>query len=128
DYKCAHRPGVSRFTCEYKGITAELHAFVPPGESAEVWSLRLTAGSEGRTLDLFGYVEWCFWHIQQDAMNFQYILYTCRMAEEDEIIDYSLRLWPLEEPKAFFASTAKVESFDTDREAFLGNYRHEGEP
>src|SRR5690606_15124190 len=28
----------------------------------------------------------------------------------------------------FFASTAKVESFDTDREAFLGNYRHEGEP
>lgn len=128
DYQCAHRPGASRFTCEYKGIKAELSAFVPPGENAEVWSLVLKNGPSPRKLDLFGYVEWCFWHIMQDAMNFQYILYTCRMGEEDGIIDYSLRLWPMEEPKAFFASTEKVESFETDREVFLGNYRHEGEP
>lgn len=128
DYKCTHRPGASRFTCEYKGIIAELSAFVPPGENAEVWSLTLKNGATKRNLDLFGYVEWCFWHIMQDAMNFQYILYTCRMGEEDGIIDYSLRLWPMEEPKAFFASTEKVESFETDREVFLGNYRHEGEP
>jgi len=129
DYLCAHSPGVSRFTCTYKGIVAELTAFVPPGESAEVWSLSLeNQGDDERELDLFGYVEWCFWHIQQDAMNFQYILYTCRMGVEDGMIDYSLRLWPLEEPKAYFASTEETVSFDTDREAFLGNYRHEGEP
>jgi N,N'-diacetylchitobiose phosphorylase len=128
NYQCAHSPGVSRFTCSYKGIEAELRAFVPLGKSAEVWSLSLKNGPTKRTLDLFGYVEWCFWHIQQDAMNFQYILYTCRMAEVEGIIDYSLRLWPLEEPKGYFASTERVESFDTDRDAFLGNYRHEGQP
>jgi N,N'-diacetylchitobiose phosphorylase len=128
DYQCAHAPGTTRFTCSYKGIEAELRAFVPRGESAEVWSLVLKNGDTPRTLDLFGYVEWCFWHIQQDAMNFQYILYTCRMGEEDGIIDYSLRLWPMEEPKAYFASTEKVDSFDTDRDVFLGNYRHEGQP
>lgn len=127
DYQCAHSPGTTRFTCEYKGIKAELRAFVPPGENAEVWSLVLLNGPTARTLDLFGYVEWCFWHIQQDAMNFQYILYTCRMGQVDGIIDYSLRLWPMEEPKGYFASTEKVESFDTDREAFLGTYRHEGQ-
>ncbi len=128
DYQCAHRPGVSRFSCDYKGIKAEVTAFVPPGENAEVWSLRLQNGDTARTLDLFGYVEWCFWHIMQDAMNFQYILYTCRMGQVDGIIDYSLRLWPMEEPKAYFASTERVESFETDREVFLGNYHHEGEP
>lgn len=128
DYQCAHSPGVSRFTCKYKGIEAEVRAFVPSGASAEVWSLTLKNGDQKRTLDLFGYVEWCFWHIQQDAMNFQYILYTCRMGEADGIIDYSLRLWPMEEPKGYFASTAKVDSFDTDRDVFLGNYRHEGQP
>lgn len=128
-YQCAHAPGTSRFRCQYKGIDAEVKAFVPPGQSAEVWSLTLkNSGDRPRKLDVFGYVEWCFWHIQQDAMNFQYILYTCRMGEVDGIIDYSLRLWPLEEPKAFFASTAPVESFETDREVFLGNYRHEGQP
>ncbi len=129
DYECRHAPGSSRFIARYRQITAEARAFVPSGENAEVWSLSLENHSDQeRTLDVFGYVEWCFWHIQQDAMNFQYILYTCRMGEEDGIIDYSLRLWPFEEPKAFFASTEKVESFDTDREVFLGNYRHEGEP
>lgn len=129
EYECRHAPGTSRFICKYKGIEAEVRAFVPDGENAEVWSLSLTNRSERpRTVDLFGYVEWCFWHIQQDAMNFQYILYTCRMGTVDGIIDYSLRLWPFEEPKAYFASTEKVDSFDTDREVFLGNYRHEGQP
>ena len=129
EYECRHAPGRSRFICRYKEIEAEACAFVPDGENAEVWSVTLTNhSSRVRTLDLFGYVEWCFWHIMQDAMNFQYILYTCRMGQEDGIVDYSLRLWPFEEPKAFFASTEKVESFDTDREVFLGNYRHEGAP
>lgn len=129
DYQCIHRPGSSRFTSRYRDIETTLRAFVPPGENAEVWELSVhNGGTTQRTLDLFGYVEWCFWHIMQDAMNFQYILYTCRMGEQDGIIDYSLRLWPFEEPKGFFACTARVESFDTDREAFLGPYRHEGTP
>lgn len=129
EYECVHAPGVSTFRCQYRDVSARLRAFVPLGESAEVWELTLhNEGGERRTLDLFGYVEWCFWHIQQDAFNFQYILYTCRMAEAEGIIDYSLQLWPFEEPKAYFASTAPVDSFDTDREAFLGNYRHEGQP
>ncbi len=128
-YTCRHRPGVSVFEARYRNIFAEVTAFVPKGEAAEVWSLKLeNRGSTARRLDLFGYVEWCFWHIQQDSMNFQYILYTCRMDQEDGIIDYSLRLWPLEEPKGFFASTGEIKSFDTDRDVFLGNYRHEGIP
>lgn len=129
EYECAHSPGVTRFVAKYREIVATARAFVPVGESAEVWELTLeNRGKTARTLDLFGYVEWCFWHIQQDLLNFQYILYTCRMDVADGIIDYSLRLWPFEEPKAYFASTAPIESFDTDREVFLGGYRHEGEP
>jgi N,N'-diacetylchitobiose phosphorylase len=128
-YRAEHQPGVSTFSCEYRDIVAKAQAFVPIGENAEVWSVTLeNRGSRRRTLDLFGYVEWCFWHISQDLLNFQYILYVCRMGTHDGIIDYSLRLWPFEEPKGYFASTHKVDSFDTDREAFLGPYRHEGEP
>ena len=128
-YQCVHRPGSSRFSSSYRNIETSLVAFVPSGENAEVWELSVkNAGSQERTLDVFGYVEWCFWHIMQDAMNFQYILYTCRMGEVDGIIDYSLRLWPFEEPKGFFACTGRVESFETDRDVFLGAYRHEGTP
>jgi N,N'-diacetylchitobiose phosphorylase len=129
EYRCIHRPGSSRFTSSYRSIETSLLAFVPSGENAEVWQLTVkNAGTAPRTLDVFGYVEWCFWHIMQDAMNFQYILYTCRMGEVDGIVDYALRLWPFEEPKGFFACTGRVESFETDRDAFLGPYRHEGTP
>jgi N,N'-diacetylchitobiose phosphorylase len=128
-YVCAHGAGVTRFESSYKGIEGAMRAFVPVGENAEVWEVTLTnKDSRPRKLGLFGYAEWCFWHMNQDAFNFQYILYTCRMGLEDGIVDYTVRLWPFEEPKAFFASSLPITSFDTDREVFLGGYRHEGQP
>ncbi len=128
-YTSAHGLGYTRFESTYRGIRATARAFVPLGENAEVWELEIENTSDReRKLALFGYAEWCFWHMNQDAFNFQYILYTCRMGQDDGIIDYSVRLWPFEEPKAYFASTEPVVSFDTDREAFLGGYRHEGQP
>ncbi len=128
-YEVRHRPGNSEFRAEYRDVVATMRAFVPEGEDAEVWSLVVeNRGETTRELDLFGYVEWCFWHMSQDLTNFQYILYTCRMGVVDGMIDYRLRLWPFEEPRGYFASTGDVVGFDTDREAFLGTYRHEGEP
>ncbi len=128
-YVCAHGPGVTRFESRYRDIEATLRAFVPVGESAEVWELTVkNTGDRPRKLGVFGYAEWCFWHMNQDAFNFQYILYTCRMGAEDGIVDYTVRLWPFEEPKGYFATSLPVTSFDTDREVFLGGYRHEGQP
>ena len=66
--------------------------------------------------------------MNQDAFNFQYILYTCRMGYADDTVDYSIRLWPFREPKGFMTSTLPVESFDTDRDVFLGRYRSESNP
>ena len=81
-----------------------------------------------RELSIFSYAEWCFWNMDQDMSNFQYILYTCRMGCENDIVDYSIRLWPITEPKGFMASTLPVASFETDRDEFIGLYRHEGTP
>ncbi len=129
DSRCAHGLGYTRFETNYKGIDAKARYLVPLDEPLEIWELELENTSNApRTLDVFGYAEWCFWEIQQDAFNFQYILYTCRMGYDAGIVDYSIRLWPFREPKGFFACTAPVASFDTDRESFLGPYRHEGNP
>lgn len=126
---CAHGLGYTRFVTNYRGIEAKARYLVPIDTPVELWEVELTnTSSEPRQLDVFGYAEWCFWEIQQDAFNFQYILYTCRMGYDADIVDYSIRLWPFREPKGFFASTLPVSNFDTDREAFLGAYRHEGAP
>jgi N,N'-diacetylchitobiose phosphorylase len=126
---CAHGLGYTRFESTYRGIVARTRYFVPVGENVELWVVDLeNTSGETRDLSLFTYAEWCFWDMNQDAFNFQYILYTCRMGFADDIVDYSIRLWPFREPKGFLASTLPVETFDTDRDVFLGRYRHEGNP
>lgn len=126
---CRHGLGYTIFTGEYKGITSNYRVFVPVDKPIEFWEVELTNNSDReRDLSLFTYAEWCFWDMDQDLSNFQYILYTCRMGYEKDIIDYSIRLWPNHTPKGFMASILPVESFDTDRDEFIGLYRNEGNP
>lgn len=129
---CRHGLGYSIFESEYSSIKAELKIFVPTDKPIEIWELRLkNTGSQHRELSLFTYVEFCLWNSMLDMMDFQYILYTCRMGYDfqDEIIDYSIKLWSPYEPKAFFTcANKKIESFDTDRDVFMGSYNDESRP
>lgn len=126
---CRHGLGYSRFLSRYGGIRSDMRVFVPIGRPIEFWEIELeNATKRRRELSLFSYAEWCFWDMNQDLTNFQYILYTCRMAYADDTVDYSIRLWPFSEPKGFMTSILPVASFDTDRDAFMGAYRHEGQP
>jgi N,N'-diacetylchitobiose phosphorylase len=126
---CRHGLGYSTFQSEYRSIRTDLKVFVPIDKAMEFWQMDITnCGDQPRELSLFGYAEWCFWESFRDTLDFQYILYTCRMGCVDGIVDYSIRLWDMREPKAFFASTLPVEGFETDRDAFVGPYRDEGNP
>ena len=127
--ECRHGLGYTRFLSRYAGIRTNYRVFVPVDRPLEIWEIEVeNATKRPRDLSLFAYAEWCFWDMNQDLSNFQYILYTCRMAFADDTVDYSIRLWPFSEPKGFLASTLPVASFDTDRDAFLGQYRDEGRP
>ncbi len=126
---CRHGLGYTTFEARYRDIASRYRVFVPIDKPMEFWEVWLTNESDrSRELSLFSYAEWCFWEMSQDLTNFQYILYTCRMGFADDTVDYTLRLWPFREPKAFMTSVLPVESFETDREEFIGLYRHEGTP
>lgn len=127
---CRHGLGYTCFESEYDGIKTNYRVFVPIDRPLEVWEVEVeNLSSNERDLSLFPYAEWCFWHIDQDLINFQYILYTCRMSYDgDGIIDYTLR-WPQgNEDKGYMASVLPVTGFETDREVFIGPYRDEGRP
>ena len=126
---CRHGIGYTKFESEYKDIRTNYRVFVPIDKPVEFWEVEIeNASDRERDLSLFSYAEWCFWDMNQDLSNFQYILYTCRMGYQNDVVDYSIRLWPSNEPKGFMASTLPAESFDTDRDVFIGRYRHEGTP
>jgi len=126
---CRHGMGYTTFVSEYKGIEVRFTAFVPVGQPIEIWEVEIENKSDRvRDLSVFGYAEWCLWEMTQDLTNFQYILYVCAMSYKQDVIDYSIQLWPQPGPQAFFASILPAVSFDTDRDVFIGNYRHEGQP
>lgn len=127
---CRHGMGYSIFESEYSGVKSSLRVFVPMDKPIEIWTVTLTNDSDRkRDLSLFAYAEFCLWDIMQDQFNFQYILYTCDLSYENDIVDYSSKLWePRPHLKGFLASTLPVVSFDTDRDEFIGTYRHEGQP
>lgn len=127
--ECRHGLGYTRFISRYAGIRSTYRVFVPVGQPIEFWEVEVeNTTKRPRNLSLFAYAEWCFWEMNQDLMNFQYILYTCRMGFADHTVDYSIRLWPFREPKGFLASILPVASFDTDRDVFMGRYKDEGRP
>ena len=127
--ECRHGMGYSKFTSEYLGIRTTMRVFVPVDRPVEFWELEVeNISGRTRKLSLFPYAEWCFWMADQDMSNFQWILYTCRMAYDSDIIDFSLRFAANYEPKGFMASMLPVKDFDTDREVFIGNYRSETNP
>ena len=126
---CRHGLGYSTFDSEYDGVNSSLRIFVPVDKHLEIWETTITNDSgRPRSLSVFAYAEFCFWDMMQDLTNFQYILYTCHTGYADDVVDYSIHLWPSREPKGFLASTQPVVSFDSDRDVFLGRYREEGRP
>ncbi|MFW5982233.1 MAG: GH36-type glycosyl hydrolase domain-containing protein [Halanaerobiaceae bacterium] len=131
DYKneCRHGMGYTKFITEYADIKSNYRVFVPLDDTVELWEIELENNSNQlRELSIFPYAEWCFYNIDQDLKNFQYILYTCRMDYVDDMIDYTILFAGGDVPKAFMASTLAVSSFDTDRDVFIGKYHHEGNP
>lgn len=127
--ECRHGMGYSTFTSEYRSIRTKMRVFVPVDKLLEFWEMEIeNLGDKPRELSLFSYAELCLWDSFKDTLDFQYILYTCRMGCVDGVIDYSICLWDQREPKAFFASSLPVVGFDTDRDAFIGAYRDESRP
>jgi cellobiose phosphorylase len=59
-YSCVHRPGSTRFVTMAHGIESSWTLAVPPGQTGEVWSVRLTnTTGRARRVRVAAYFEWC---------------------------------------------------------------------
>ncbi|MFO6423523.1 GH36-type glycosyl hydrolase domain-containing protein [Motilimonas sp. KMU-193] len=129
-YEVRHGLSYSKFKCEYNGITATKTLFVPKGEDAEVWDVVIeNTGDKPRTISAFSFVEFSFSHIKSDNQNHQMSLYSAGTAYEDGVIEYDL-YYNTDDFEGFYylASTFDPDSYDGQRDAFLGAYRDEANP
>src|SRR5579859_1352845 len=128
-YTCRHGLGYTIIGSTYQGIEAETTYFVPPGQSLEVWRLRLTnRRPKPARLSVFSSVEFCLWEAQDDSTNFQRNFSTGQVEVVDGVIYHKTEYRERRDHFAYFACSEKLAGFETQREAFLGPYRGFHEP
>ena len=129
-YEVRHGLSYSKFSCEYNGIRAQKTLFVPKGEDAQIWDITIkNDGDQPRTISAFSFVEFSFSHIQSDNQNHQMSLYSAGTSYEDGVIEYDLYYNTNDyEGFYFMASSFEPDSYDGQRDSFIGMYRDEANP
>jgi cellobiose phosphorylase len=124
DYRCRHGLGYTAIGSRRAGIDAETLYFVPLGETLEIWRTRLTnQRTERADLSLFSAIEFCLWDAWDDATNFQRNYSTGEVEVADGVIYHKTEYRERRNHFAYFACSAELAGFDTQRDAFLGPYR-----
>ena len=122
-YSCRHGLGYTVIEGRRNGICAKQEVFVPRRENCEVTRITLTNETyKERALDLFSYVEFCFWNASEDMSNFQrnYSIGEVEVIGSD--IYHKSEFRERRRHYAVFSVNKPVAGFDTDRNSFLGAY------
>ena len=123
-YECRHGLSYTRITSSRLGIRADTLYFVPPGETLEVWRLRVhNERDTPADVSVFSSVEFCLWDAQDDQTNFQRNYSTGEVEVDNGVIYHKTEYRERRNHFAFFACSEPLAGFDTAREAFLGSYR-----
>jgi len=124
DFRCRHGLGYTVVGSRHRQIEAETLYVVPLGESLEVWRTRVTNHrNERASLALFSAVEFCLWDALDDGTNFQRNFSTGEVEVEGGVIYHKTEYRERRNHFAYFACSAELAGFDTQRDAFLGPHR-----
>jgi cellobiose phosphorylase len=128
-YECRHGLGYSTIRATQTKIEAQVRYFVPQGANLEVWDLVLTNHrADPANLSIFSFLEFCLWDANDDATNFQRNFSTGQVEVLDGVIYHKTEYRERRNHFAYFACSAPLEGYDTQREAFLGPYRGFDQP
>jgi cellobiose phosphorylase len=123
-YECRHGLGYTTIGSTYRGLEAQTCYFVPLGENLEVWRFQVTnRRRKPARLSVFSSIEFCLWDAQDDATNFQRNFSIGEVEIENQVIYHKTEYRERRNHFAWFACSAKLAGFDTQRDVFLGPYR-----
>jgi cellobiose phosphorylase len=123
-YECRHGLGYTTIASSYQNIDAQTCYFVPLAENLEIWKFQVTnRRRKPARLSIFSTIEFCLWDAQDDATNFQRNFSTGQVEVEDQVIYHKTEYRERRNHFAYFACSAKLAGYDTQRDAFLGPYR-----
>ncbi|MBO5453364.1 MAG: hypothetical protein J6A69_05295 [Clostridia bacterium] len=130
-WQSTHGMGYTRFEAEKNGIKAIAKYFVGEYENALIWNIKLTSDTD-KDITLFPYVELGMMEFMRELQWQCYNKHQLRCTNNGDILIYEYGVEtqpkPDETPLVYFATDAKINSFDCDRDEFVGSYRSEENP
>lgn len=135
NYVCRFSPGMASYHAENSGVAATQKLFVTPGEDLLVMDLSLkNTGDEEKELSVFAYLELAQmkWLTEQEyGYYWRHMLRTWREESTNTLCylyQFTSKDDTVEFPLVFFGASEPMTSLSTDRDAFCGDYRDEGNP
>ena len=135
--QCHHGTGYTNIISEYADIKSETLYYVPLNKTHEVWRLKLTNhSSKKRSLSVIGYCEFTnHSNYQEDQVDLQYSLFISKTYfKNNKILQTINENIPAnidgnENNTRFFGMMgSEVESYNGDKESFIGRYRGYANP
>ena len=128
-YACHHGLGYTRFVSEKNGVQVEWLLLIPPGETAEVWRVRLrNLTAADRSIQLFSAVEFCLFEALNDMTNYQRTYSIGEVEVDGSALYHKTEYRERRNHFALFACNRPVDGFDTARDAFFGVHNGWHEP
>lgn len=128
EYECRHGMGYTKIKGSFSKIESEVLYFVPDNnEAIELWVLKIkNKDGKKRKLKVFTYAEFSFYDSIKDQTNVDWCQQINQATFENSSIFWTAFMKTL--GYTFFSTNAKVHSFDTDREKFIGAYHSLANP
>jgi cellobiose phosphorylase len=128
-YECRAGTGYTRITGEKNGLEVSVLFFIPPGETTEVWDVRVrNLTAEPKSVTLFSFVEFCLFEALNDMTNYQRTYSIGEVEVEGSAIYHKTEYRERRSHFALFACTRPVAGFDSCRDAFVGVHNGLHEP
>ena len=123
EYKCRHGLGYTIIESSKNKISSEITFFIPNNENVEIKRVKITNNdNHTRNIKLFSYIEFCLWNADDDDRNFQRNLNCGEVEIVGSTIYHKTEYRERRNHFAYCSVNHKVDSFDSDRESFLGPY------
>lgn len=130
EYECRHGMGYTTISSLYNGISSSIIYFIPLKENYEIWKVKLNNTSNvAKNLKLFSYIEFSSYVAAYDIESDWKRYFMTGFREGNAVVFDPSDDWiHVDERLSFIGTDLPMESFDCDRDAFIGKYRDESRP
>ena len=123
-WSCRHGMGYTEFESELNGLKASIRYFVSPESNVLIWDLKLS-NHRSKEVQLFivPYVEFSFLDAAEEAISFHWSRMQSAFTYDPSLgaVKYEyMHMFAPRKIKVFLSSNAMPDSFDADRDIFMG--------